>query len=106
MADPWPALVPELAVTDWKVSRDFYRDALGFTVAYERPDEGFACLRSGDAVLMVDQIGLGRTFVPAPFEAPLGRGINLQIRVARLGPILGAIGQAGIAPFLPLEENW
>ena len=31
------ALIPELAVADWRASVRFYRGLLGFAVAYDRP---------------------------------------------------------------------
>jgi catechol 2,3-dioxygenase-like lactoylglutathione lyase family enzyme len=34
------ALVPELSVADIAASRRFYCDILGFSVRYERPEEG------------------------------------------------------------------
>lgn len=102
------ALVPELAVSDWRTSRTFYCDVIGFTVAYERPEEGFSFLTLGDAQLMIDQIGMGRTFqlAGATLERPLGRGLNLQIRVADVLAILSRLGEAGIDLYLPLEEKW
>lgn len=56
------ALVPEFAVSDWRRSKAFYCDTLGFECAYEREDEGFCYLRLGEAELMIDQIGLDRSF--------------------------------------------
>lgn len=102
------ALVPELAVSDWRTSRTFYCDVIGFAVAYERPEEGFSFLTLGDAQLMIDQIGMGRTFAikGAPLEHPLGRGLNLQIRVADVPAILARLGEAEIDLYLPLEEKW
>ncbi len=38
----YATLIPELAVTNCDNSLKFYRDVLGFTVLYERKDEGFA----------------------------------------------------------------
>ena len=68
------ALIPELAVSNCKASLAFYRDILGFYVVYERIDEGFAFLELGNAQLMLDEIGQGRTFEnpSIPFEKPLG----------------------------------
>lgn len=43
------ALVPELGVSDWRRSRAFYCDLVGFEVAYERPEEGFSDLTLGKA---------------------------------------------------------
>jgi catechol 2,3-dioxygenase-like lactoylglutathione lyase family enzyme len=102
------ALVPELGVSDWPTSRAFYCDLIGFAVAYERPEEGFSYLTLGEAQLMIDQIGLGRTFdiEEAPIERPFGRGLNLQILVPEVSAILDRLAAAGVALYLPLEEKW
>ena len=102
------ALVPELAVSDWRRSRSFYCDLIGFSVRYERPEEGFSYLVLGDAELMIDQIGLGRTFTvaDAPIERPFGRGLNLQLRVPDVDAILQRLQLASIPLYLPLEEKW
>lgn len=99
------ALIPELSVSDWQASRAFYHDILGFTLLYQRPDEGFAFLALGEAELMIDQIGAGRDFAQ-DLRPPLGRGLNLQIRVACVAPLLTALATAGIALHLPLEDRW
>jgi len=102
------ALVPEFAVSDWQASRRFYCKLIGFSVLYERAEEGFCNLVLGDAQLMVDQIGLGRTFDidEAPLERPFGRGLNVQIRVPDVDPILQRLANARVALHLPLEEKW
>jgi catechol 2,3-dioxygenase-like lactoylglutathione lyase family enzyme len=100
-----PALVPELSVTDIAASRRFYCDTLGFSVRYERADEGFAYLELGEAELMLDQLGAGRDWITASLERPLGRGVNFQIQVDAVSPILDRLMTAGITPFLPLETR-
>ncbi|MDH4440400.1 MAG: VOC family protein [Rhizobium sp.] len=102
------ALVPELAVSDWLASRAFYCDLIGFAVAYERPEEGFSYLTLGEAQLMIDQIGIGRTFEieEAPLEKPFGLGLNLQIRVPSVDDILTRLAAAGVVLYPPLEEKW
>ncbi len=102
------ALVPELAVTDWRASRGFYCDLIGFSVRYERPEEGFCYLVLGDAHLMIDQVGLGRDLVPeeAVLEQPFGRGLNLQIRVPEVHAMLLRLAEAKTILHLPLEERW
>lgn len=102
------ALVPEFSVSDWLESRYFYCDLIGFSVRYERPEEGFCYLELGDAELMIDQIGMGRTFDigDAPLERPFGRGLNVQIRVPDITAILKRLTDAGLTPYLPLEDKW
>ncbi|RQS75509.1 VOC family protein [Burkholderia sp. Bp8963] len=102
------SLVPELAVSDWRVSRRFYCDIVGFTVDYERADEGFSYLRLGEAELMIDQIGQGRDFDGGhlPEAYPFGRGMNLQIRVADVRAIEASLKANGARFLLPMEERW
>lgn len=99
------ALVPELSVSDIKESRRFYCDIIGFSVRYERAEEGFVYLALGAAELMLDQLGNGRDWLTAPLQSPFGRGINFQIEVDAVAPILDRLAAAGIAPFLPLETR-
>ena len=105
---PRPALIPELAVSDWRKSRDFYCDLLGFTIDYDREEDGFAMLALGHARLMIDQIGTGRTFDDGhlPDRYPFGRGVNLQIEVPGVQPILDRLAQADHPLLLPFEETW
>lgn len=100
------ALVPEFSVSDWRASEDFYCRLLGFSVAYDRPEEGFAFLVLGEAQLMIDQIGLGRDFDNVPRERPFGLGLNVQIKVDALDPILARLHEAGVPLFLAPEERW
>jgi catechol 2,3-dioxygenase-like lactoylglutathione lyase family enzyme len=99
------ALVPELSVRDLEASLRFYCDLLGFAVVYARLEEGFAFLERDGCQLMLDQIGLGRTWQTGPLEPPLGRGINLQLRISGLAGPLARIEAAGVPLFLPLETR-
>ena len=97
-------LVPELLVSNHAASRDFYIRIIGFQVCYERPAEKFSYLDLGGAELMIEEET--DFWTTAPREKPYGRGINLQIEVAALEPILGRLRDAGIALFRPVEEAW
>ena len=100
------ALVPELSVSNFSKSLDFYTRILGFCVAYDRPEEGFAFLVLGEAQLMLDQIGDGRTWQTAALDFPLGRGINFEIEVDSLQPLLTRLQENNIPLFLPPEDKW
>jgi catechol 2,3-dioxygenase-like lactoylglutathione lyase family enzyme len=102
----WARLVPELLVTDIKRSLGFWRDVCGFAVLFDRPDEGFAYLDLGGAQIMLDEIGQTRDWVAAPLETPFGRGMNLQIRVPAIEPILAALSRADWPLFLEPEQKW
>lgn len=102
------AIVPELSVTDWQKSRDFYCDLIGFSVLYDRPEEGFVFLTLGRAQIMLDQIGIGRDFhgIDAAPAYPFGRGMNLQIMVSALAPIPERLEEAKIPLHMPPEDKW
>lgn len=100
-------LVPELYVSDIDRSRRFYTGMLGFAVLYDRPEERFAYLVRESAALMLDQpADPARTWLAGPLEPPYGRGINLQIEVAEIGPLHAAVLAAEAPLLLPLEERW
>ena len=102
------SLVPEFSVSDWRDSKRFYCQILGFECVYERPEEGFCYLKLGEAELMVDQIGQGRTFDEGhqPTSYPYGKGLNVQIRVPSVTPLLDSLSQHNIGLYLPVEERW
>ena len=97
-------LVPELLVSDHAASLDFYVRLIGFRVLYDRPAEKFAYLDLGGAELMIEQET--DFWATALREKPYGRGINLQIEVDDLAPILARLAEAGVALFRPVEEAW
>lgn len=99
------ALVPELAVTDIRRSLAFWRDILGFAVVYDRPEEGFAAVEREGARVMLDQLGTGRDWRTGPLDPPLGRGINLEIAVASIDPLLAALRAHGVALFMEPETK-
>ena len=101
-----PDLVPELAVTDIAASLRFWVDLLGFVVEYERPEERFAYVVLGSAHVMLDQIGQTRTWETGPLERPFGRGLNFEITVPDVQPILDRLSEANWPLFLSPEEKW
>ncbi|QHC57060.1 hypothetical protein EV639_10512 [Rathayibacter tanaceti] len=101
-----PALVPELLVTDLGRSLAFWCGPGGFRIRYSRPEEGFAFLVLGSAHVMLEQAGLGRNWIAAPLEPPLGRGMNLQLSVEDAARVAAALAEAGVALFSPLETRW
>lgn len=97
-------LVPELLVSDFGASRDFYVRVIGFAVRYDRPAEKFAYLDLDGAEIMIEQET--DFWLTAPREKPYGRGINLQIEVANLDGIVARLLAAGIPLFRPVEDAW
>ncbi|MBD3171250.1 VOC family protein [Candidatus Bathyarchaeota archaeon] len=100
------SLVPELSITDYQKTLHFYTEVLGFTIEYQREEEGFAYLSLGESQIMIDQIGLTRTWMTGELEYPFGRGINLQIEVPDVNSLLIRLKQNSISLFMALEEKW
>ncbi|RJF87726.1 VOC family protein [Oleomonas cavernae] len=103
----WNKLVPELVVADITKSLHFWTSLLGFQVAYDRPDEGFAYLDLDGAQIMLEQRDpRSGQWLTGILEAPLGRGINFQIEVGAVGPIIQRLTGAGWPLFRPCAEAW
>lgn len=104
LVEDGPACVPELLVTDLAVSLRCWRDALGFSVLYDRPEAGFAMLRREGAWIMLDQI-TGQDWVAAPLERPFGRGLNLEFTVADVDALHAQVLAHGVPVYLDLHEK-
>jgi|CXWL01.1.fsa_nt_gi catechol 2,3-dioxygenase-like lactoylglutathione lyase family enzyme len=100
------ALVPELSISNFETSIRFYRDILGFSIEYQRSEEGFAMLSLGASQIMIDQINKGRTWKTGDFTYPLGRGVNFQIEVPSIDPLLKSLKKKNIQLFMKPEEKW
>ena len=97
-------VVPELVVSDIKASLRFYTGLIGFSIAYDRPEEGFAYLDLDGAQLMLEQTD--EPWLTGPMERPYGRGINLQIEVAAIGPLLQRLAAHGWPLFREPQDDW
>lgn len=104
-SEPHPALVPELLVTDLARSVEFWCGICGFEILYQRPDEGFTYVARGNAHVMLEQAGIGRNWITASLDRPLGRGINFQVTVSALEPILLALREANYSLFMEPESK-
>jgi len=101
-----PDLVPELLVEVLAASVEFWVGLCGFEISYDRPEDGFAYLTSGTAHVMLEQAGIGRNWIPAPLDRPLGRGVNFQINVPSIEPLIHRLTAKGWPLFLAPEERW
>ena len=99
-------ITPELEVLNLKESLQFYVRTLGFRILFERPEEKFAYLTLNGAGLMLEQLGVGRSFHGTPLVRPYGRGVNFQIRVEDVQAVLLRVQAAGAQLVIALEERW
>jgi catechol 2,3-dioxygenase-like lactoylglutathione lyase family enzyme len=100
-----PGLVPELLITELAASLNFWVTLCGFEILYDRPKEGFAYLHSGTAHIMLEQIGVGRNWVPGTLERPLGRGVNFQVTVPAIMPLVERLSSSDWPLFMAPEDK-
>ena len=107
MMQNYARLIPEMNVVDLDRSLRFWCGLIGFKVAYDRPEERFAFLDLDGAQAMLEQVDPSNTdWTTGPLERPFGRGLNLQIEVASLDPILAKLQAASWPLFVAPEERW
>ena len=99
-------LVPELLVVDIGRSLRFWCELCGFAVAYDRMEEGFAYLDREGAQVMLEERRPGRHWVTGVLKAPFGRGLNFQVAVSAVAPILTALAAADWPLFMASEQKW
>lgn len=100
----WARLQPELCVTDLPASLRFWRDTLGFSIAYQRPSERFVFLeRDGAQVMLCQRHGRYET---GKMEYPLGQGAMFQIYLDDIAPILAALTAMAWPLYQQPREAW
>ncbi len=96
-------LIPELSVSDYNVSVNFYVNILGFRVEYDRPEVKFSYLSFQGSQLMIDG---GNNEKNSPWytgtlEYPRGRGIHFQLDIDDLEPLVKSLKKNNY----PLKEK-
>jgi catechol 2,3-dioxygenase-like lactoylglutathione lyase family enzyme len=83
----------------------FWRDRLGFAIAYQRPEERFVYLEHPDgAQIMLSQRN-GR-WETAALERPLGRGVMFQVYVDDLDAVSASLAASGTTLHAGPREVW
>jgi catechol 2,3-dioxygenase-like lactoylglutathione lyase family enzyme len=103
----WAVLVPELIVSNLARSIEFWCELIGFRVAYDRPEQGFAYLDLDGAQVMLEEFGKAdRHWLTGELDNPRGRGVNFQISVSDLDDAIGRLEAASWPLFMRPEEKW
>lgn len=97
-------LIPELDASDFARSLAFYTEILGFHVAYDRPERQFAMLEYQGCQLMLEQAN--DSWKTGELAYPFGRGINIQMLVEDIGPILTSLEAHRYPVMIGPEEHW
>jgi len=97
-------LIPELSVSNFKKSIEFYTKILGFKIEYERNESKFAFLSFQGSQIMIQQAN--KTWNTAKLEYPFGRGINFQIETESVELLLNSLKKNKYPIFVDVKENW
>jgi catechol 2,3-dioxygenase-like lactoylglutathione lyase family enzyme len=101
----WAKLVCEQLVEDIETSLGFWTKMLGFEIAYQRPEQGFAYLErpEGAQIMLCQRSGNWET---APLRRPFGRGVMFQIYVESIAKVLSTLSDAAWPLHAGPREVW
>ena len=101
----WAKLVTELIVSDIAASLAFWRDRLGFEIAYQRPEQAFAYLErpEGAQIMLYQRSGIWET---APLDRPYGRGVMFQVNVTNIEPVQRSLEAGGWPLYAGPRDVW
>ena len=78
-------LVPEIYCSDIEATKNFYVNAFGFEIKYERQEEQFSYFTLNGVDIMAEEISdERRCWVTDDMKKPFGRGVNFQWDVAEI----------------------
>ena len=95
-------LIPELSVSDFEKSLEFYTTILGFRIEYTR--QKFAFLSLNGSQIIIEEVN--NNWNTGKLEHPFGRGINFQIEVRDIKPILQSLNKNKHDLFRKPKDNW
>ena len=98
------SLIPELSVSNFEKSLEFYTKIIGFKIAYQREESKFAFLSLQRAQIMIEQVN--NTWKTGVLKHPFGRGINFQILVSHIDLILNSLKTHKYPLFSKPQEKW
>ena len=100
-------LIPELSVSNFDKSLHFYTKILGFSIEYDRDERRFAFLSLQGSQLMIEDLkSANKQFITGKLEHPFGRGINFQIQVKAVMPIIKKIKKHKYPVWHGISVNW
>ncbi|OOE63738.1 bleomycin resistance protein [Salinivibrio kushneri] len=105
MEEYWNPMVPELTISNFETSLHFYQDLLGFKIRNQRTTPKFAYLEYEKVHIMIEQMH-DAGWEPGALVYPLGRGVNFQIELSDISPILERLAATETSLYQEPQENW
>jgi catechol 2,3-dioxygenase-like lactoylglutathione lyase family enzyme len=101
-------LIPELYVSHFQKSLDFYTKISGFNVEYQRENPLFAFLSYQGSHLMIQELDPqeDEAFITGSFEYPLGRGINFQIETDNVQELYASLKAYAYPIRRGIQDSW
>jgi catechol 2,3-dioxygenase-like lactoylglutathione lyase family enzyme len=97
-------LIPELSVSNFEKSLKFYTGIIGFKIEYKRNESKFAMISFQGSQIMIEEVN--NNWSRGKLKYPFGRGINFQIEVDKIQPILDNFKKHNYPIFIESKENW
>ncbi len=95
-------LIPELSVSNLEKSLEFYTKILGFKIEYTR--DKFAFLSFQRSQIMIEEVN--DNWKTGELKHPFGRGINLQIEIKDIKPIIKSLKNNNYPLFRNHKDSW
>src|SRR5689334_3190909 len=102
------SLKPELYVSNFQKSLDFYTRILCFKLEYQRSNPLFAFLSYQGSHIMIQEIdpNEGEEFITGKFEYPFGRGINFQINTDNVQKLFDSLKEHNYPLRRDIKDSW
>jgi hypothetical protein len=76
-------------------------------MAYERLENRFAYINLNGAQVMLEEVDSNSgQWLTSPLTRPFGRGVNLQIDVENVAPVIQSLGMAGFPLSRECKDIW
>jgi catechol 2,3-dioxygenase-like lactoylglutathione lyase family enzyme len=101
----WAKIITELHVADLDASLAFWKDILGFEIAYSRQEEKFVYLEhpEGQQIMLCQRHG---RFETGAMQPPLGQGAMFQICFEEIASVLANLAAKHWPIYLGPREVW
>lgn len=99
-------LIPELYVSNFQKSLNFYTNILGFKLEYQRANPLFAFLSYQRSQIMIQQEDNDEEWHNGKPEYPYGRGLNFQVDTDNIQKIIDSLTYNNYPLKREIKDSW